>query len=104
MHVRSVERRLVRVEAVMPIKRGMWIKTRVTRELRKHRAKMLLPLRSQITMMFTKQYFLILKTWMIQVMLDFLKSPSSYLFVARSAASWPNIFYPEIHEVNLWQI
>ena len=44
MHVRSVERPLVRVEAVMLIKRGMRIKTRVTRELRKHQAKMPLPL------------------------------------------------------------
>ena len=25
-------------------------------------------------------------------------------FVARSAASRPNIFYPEIHEVGLWQV
>ena len=25
-------------------------------------------------------------------------------FVARSAASRPNIFYPEIHEVDLWQV
>ena len=47
--------------------------------------------------------------------LDFLKSPSSCLFstrrttsrdfVARSAASRPNItFCPEIHEVDLWQV
>ena len=45
MHVRSVERPLVRVEAAMLIKRGMWIKTRVTRDPRKHQqARMLLRL------------------------------------------------------------
>ena len=31
--------------------------------------------------------------------IDFLKSPSSCLF-----ASQPNLFYPEIHEVDLWQV
>ena len=42
------------------------------------------------------------------IIIDFLKSPSSCLFVTRSAASQPNIFYPifypEIHEVDLWQV
>ena len=28
----------------------------------------------------------------------------SITHVARSAASWPNIFYLEIHEVELWQV
>lgn len=42
MYVRFVERYLVRVEVVMFIKRGMGIKIRVIRELRKRRVKMLL--------------------------------------------------------------
>ena len=29
---------------------------------------------------------------------------TSHNFVARSAALRPNIFYPEIHEVDLWQV
>ena len=42
--------------------------------------------------------------------LDFLKSSSSCLFSTRrtktslSAVSRPNKFYPEIHEVDLWQV
>ena len=42
--------------------------------------------------------------------LDFLKSPSSWplatlsLAPSKAAASRPNKFYPEIHEVDLWQV
>ena len=36
--------------------------------------------------------------------LPFIQYPTSRDFVARSAASQPNIFYPEIHEVVLWQV
>ena len=34
----------------------------------------------------------------------FIQYPTSRDFVARSAALKPDIFYPEIHEVDLWQV
>ena len=39
----------------------------------------------------------------INAELDFLKSPSSYYSSLKFMRS-PNIFYPEIHEVDLWQV